>query len=38
MNPWAEPFEKNFFEHSEQALMFIQKSFQTTTLDMDSIP
>ena len=21
MNPWAEPFERNFNEHSEQALM-----------------
>ena len=38
MNPWAEPFEKNFFEHSEQALMFIKNSIQTTALDMDSIP
>ena len=38
MNPWAEPFERNFNEHSEQALMSIKNSFQTTTLDMDSIP
>ena len=32
MNPWAEPFEKFFSEYSEQALMFIKKSFQTTAL------
>ena len=32
MNPWAEPFERNFNEHSEQALMFIKNSFQTTAL------
>ena len=40
MNPWAEPFERNFIcplkgilsEHSEQALMFIKNSFQTTAL------
>ena len=38
MNPWAEPFERNFNEHSEQALMSIKNSFQTTTLDIDSIP
>ena len=28
MNPWAEPFEKIFFEHSEQALMFIKILFK----------
>ena len=32
MNPWAEPFERNFNEHSEQALMSIKNSFQTTAL------
>ena len=28
MNPWAEPFERNFNEHSEQALMFINILFK----------
>ena len=32
MNPWAEPFEKIFFEHSEQAQMSIKNTFQTTAL------
>ena len=32
MNPWAEPFERILSEHSEQALMFIENSFQTTAL------
>ena len=28
MNPWAEPFERNFNEHSEQALMSIKILFK----------
>ena len=32
------PLKEFLSEHSEQALMFIKKSFQTTALDMDSIP
>ena len=32
MNPWAEPFKGILSEHSEQALMFIKNSFQTTAL------
>ena len=32
MNPWAEPLKGILSEHSEQALMFIENSFQTTAL------
>ena len=32
MNPWAGPLKGILSEHPEQALMFIENSFQTTAL------